>query len=69
MTAHPVEIAVGPLRGSVIRVRLLDAQSALEAMVTPARFRRRGEALGLRHGIARVRLAPYAYARLDADGD
>ena len=66
VTAHPVEVDVGPLGGDVARVRLLDARSALEAMVAPARFRRRGGPLLLRHGFARLRLAPFAYARLDA---
>jgi len=64
-----VQVVVGPLRGHGFEARLLDAGSAAAAMLSPARFRRRGEHLPVRRGAASLRLPPYSYLRLDAWSD
>ncbi len=66
VSAHAIDVAVGPLPGATAEARLLDARSAVEAMTAPARFRRRREGLRLQRGRVTVHLPPYAYLRVDA---
>ncbi|MFI5262376.1 MAG: hypothetical protein ACHQZR_07475 [Candidatus Limnocylindrales bacterium] len=68
LTPGPLEVSVGPLASGTGQVRVLDTTTALEAMLTPARFRRRRQRISVERGSARLRLAPFAYLRLDATG-
>ncbi len=66
LTPRAVEITVGPLPGRTAWARVLAAPSALDAMLAPARFRRRREPITMQREAVRVRLPPFAYVRLDA---
>lgn len=67
LTPAAVPATVGPFLASEIRIRTLDEDSAVEAMADPYSFRaREGRLHALTDGVARLELAPFAVARLDA---
>jgi D-apionolactonase len=66
LSGSPVPISIGPFGGDLARIRVLDDQTAVEAMLAPARFRRRQDRIAVRGGQVSHVLGPFAYARIDA---
>jgi hypothetical protein len=66
LTGSPVPIAVGPFAGDLAEIRVLDDETAEEAMLAPARFRRRLDRIAVRRGRVSLVLGPFAYACIDA---
>jgi hypothetical protein len=66
LSGNPVPISMGPFGGDLARIRVLDDETAVEAMLAPARFRRRQDRIAVRGGQVSHVLGPFAYARIDA---
>jgi hypothetical protein len=66
LSGSPVPIAVGPFAGDLAEIRVLDDETAVEAMLAPARFRRRKHRIALRGGQVSHVLGAFGYARIDA---
>jgi hypothetical protein len=66
LSGSPVPIAVGPFAGDLAEIRVLDDETAVEAMLAPARFRRRKDRIALRGGQVSHVLGAFGYARIDA---
>jgi D-apionolactonase len=67
LSGSRLPIVVGPFGGHVARIRALDDDTAEEAMLAPARFRRRHDRIAVRRGQLSHILGPFAYARIDAE--
>jgi hypothetical protein len=66
LSGSPVRIAIGPLGGDLARIRVLDDETAVEAMLASARFRRRQDRIAVSSGQVSHVLGPFAYACIEA---
>jgi hypothetical protein len=66
LSGSSVPIAISPFGGNVARIRVLDDETAVEAMLACARFRQRQDRIAVRGGHVSHVLGPFAYARIDA---
>ncbi len=65
LTEQPRTVTIGPFTGRQARVRLLDEETALQAMRDPVRYRTNGLETALIDGRLRLVLGPLASARID----
>jgi hypothetical protein len=65
LTAEGQQCAVAPLYGDRVAVRILDANTAAQAMAQPEEFRTRHAGLALAGSALNLALAPYSLTRID----
>ncbi len=65
LTNQPRTVLIGPFAGRRVRVRLLDEETAIQAMHDPAGYRAAGNEEELADGHLRLTLRPLALARID----
>jgi D-apionolactonase len=65
LTGARSSVAIGPLGGRDVLVRVLDDGTATQALLAPAAFRRRTERILVHDGEVRLDLRPYAYLWLE----
>ena len=68
LTDQPRTVTIGPFAGRRLCVRLLDEESAVQAMRDPADYRATGAEEELIAGHLRLTLGPLALARIDETG-
>ena len=67
LSGSPMPMEIGAFDGDLARIRVLDDQTAEQAMLAPSRFRRRQDRIEVRRGQVTLVLGPFAYARIDAE--
>ena len=65
LTPRTQAATIGPLQATNLRIRLLNDETASQAMADPERFRNSGTVISAPGGRVRLELGPYALARID----